>query len=82
MKKNSTIHTMVLFVMLTMGILALWYARGQNLVQTGIGITMSLAYVAWGLIHHKLKGDLHRNVVVEYVLVGLIAIILLVTLSI
>ena len=68
--------------MLITGILALWYARGQTMVQTGIGISMSLAYVAWGLIHHKLKGDLHRNVVIEYVLVGLIAVILLVTLSI
>lgn len=82
MKKNNAIHTIVLFAMLITGILALWYARGQNMVQTGIGICMSLAYVAWGLIHHTLKGDLHRNVVVEYVLVGLIAIILLVTLSI
>lgn len=82
MKKTHVLHTVVLFAFLLIGMLAFWYARGQTMVQIGIGIAISLAYVIWGLIHHRIKGDLHRNVVIEYVLVGLIAIILLITLAV
>lgn len=82
MKQTHLFHNLVLGALLLLGILAFWYTKGQTMVQLGIGILISLGYVAWGIIHHKLKGDLHRNVVIEYILVGFIAIILLITLAV
>lgn len=52
-------------------------ARGNTGLQLMIGVVTSIAYVAWGIIHHAMQGDLHRKVVIEYVFIGGIAIILL-----
>lgn len=82
MKKYSWLHTLVLFVILIGGSLTFWFGQGNVPLQLAIGITTAAAYVAWGIIHHALIGDLHRKVVIEYVLVGLIAVVLLITLAV
>ena len=82
MKKTNLLHGFILIALLASGVLAFWYAKGQTMVQLIIGILISIGYMAWGIIHHTLKGDLHRKVVIEYILVGLIAIILLITLAV
>jgi hypothetical protein len=81
MKKGELLHTIVLFTILLGGIFTFWFAKGNTSLQLAIGTVTTMAYVAWGIIHHSLKGDLHRKVVIEYVLVGLIAIVLLTTLA-
>ncbi len=58
-----------------------WYARGQTQIQIIVGVITAIGYVGWGVIYHLLKGDLHARVVIEYVLVGFIAIVLLLTLA-
>lgn len=80
-KYQQIIHGLVLLLILTGGALTFWYAAGNTKLQLVAGIVTSAAYVAWGIIHHMLRGDLHRNVVVEYVLIGLIAVVLLLTLA-
>ena len=82
MKREELIHQGVLVAMLIGSIAAFWFARGNVGYQLAIGIVTAVAYVLWGIIHHLLKKDLHRNIVIEYVLIGVIAIILLVTLMI
>lgn len=52
-------------------------AHGNTGLQLMIGVVTSVAYIAWGMIHHAMQGDLHRKVVIEYIFVGSIAIILL-----
>jgi len=81
MKHNRWIHTAVLFFILFGGAITFWYTTGDIALQLITGIVTSIAYVAWGIIHHALEGDLHRNVVIEYMLVGAIAIVLLLTLA-
>lgn len=75
------IHDIVLVSILLLGSFAFWNLQGNTNAQLTIGIVTSIAYVAWGIIHHMIQGDLHRNVVIEYVLIGLIAIVLLLTLA-
>jgi hypothetical protein len=82
MKQTNVLHTLVLFCILIGGTLTFWSARGNINLQLIIGSITAAAYVAWGIIHHALSGDLHSRVVIEYVLVGLIAIVLLVTLAV
>ncbi len=75
--KTHLFHFFVLVVILVAGIGMFLLAKGNNALELMIGIVTSIAYVAWGIIHHIMQGDLHRKVVIEYVFIGGIAITLL-----
>lgn len=72
-------HFGILMVILGVGIAAFASFAGNRGAQLGIGILTTVAYVAWGTIHHAVEGDLYPKVVVEYILIATIAIILLLT---
>lgn len=78
MMKTSTLHFVVLAVILAGGVVSFTTLAGDVAAQQWIGIATSVAYVAWGILHHAIEGDLHPKVVVEYVLVGAVAILILV----
>jgi hypothetical protein len=75
--KTQFVHLGVLFFMLLVGGGTFWYLNGSPGLQLFVGIATSLAYILWGIIHHAIKEDLHKKVVVEYILIGCIAIIVL-----
>ncbi|MBI3342968.1 hypothetical protein HY032_02335 [Candidatus Gottesmanbacteria bacterium] len=75
--KAHTLHFIVLLLILSAGVGMFFSAQGSIGLQLTIGIVTSVAYVAWGMIHHTMQGDLHRKVVIEYVFIGGIAITLL-----
>lgn len=77
--KQSVIHFIVLIVILFFGVLTFLCVRPNTSMQLLVGIITSVAYVLWGLIHHAVRKDLHRKIVIEYLLIGAIAIVLLVT---
>jgi hypothetical protein len=81
MKKRwiPMVNFIALAVILSSTVLLFWGNRGNTSMQILIGILLSLLYVTWGIIHHAMKGDLHPKVVVEYLLVGAIAITLIIT---
>ncbi len=73
------VNLLVLVAILGLGIGTFVYARSDRSLQLAVGIVTAVAYVLWGLLHHSLKGDLYPKVVVEYVLIGVISILLLTT---
>ncbi len=75
--KTHIFHFLVLVIIIASGIGMFLLAKGNNALQLMIGVVTSVAYIAWGIIHHCLQGDLHRKVVIEYVFIGGIAITLL-----
>lgn len=75
------LHSVVLFVILGGGTAMFYYTSGNQTMQLASGIATSVCYVLWGVTHHALIGDLHRKIVVEYLLIGAIAIVLLATLA-
>lgn len=75
--KAHVLHFIVLLLILTGGTAMFLGTQGNTGLQLMIGVVTSAAYVAWGIIHHAMLGDLHRKVVIEYVFIGGIAIILL-----
>jgi hypothetical protein len=77
--KQTVIHFLVLIAILCAGILTFIVVRPNTTLQLFVGIITAVAYVLWGLIHHAVQKDLHQKVVVEYLLIGAIAIVLLVT---
>lgn len=79
MKVNHISHFIVLLAVLAGGVGVFFYVRPNTTLQLLTGIITAVSYVAWGLIHHAIERDLHQKVVVEYILIGAIAIVLLVT---
>lgn len=80
MKKAHVVHYLVLAFILLGGVVAFFWAAPNSSVQFIIGVVTSVAYVLWGFIHHAIQKDLHKRIVIEYILIGAIAIILLATL--
>jgi hypothetical protein len=77
--KQSVTHLLILIAILAVGVFAFMYVAPNTTIQLVIGIVTAVAYVLWGLIHHAINRDLHQKIVVEYLLIGAIAIVLLVT---
>lgn len=75
--KGHILHFIVLLLILAGGTGMFFMAHGNTGLQLMIGVVTSVAYIAWGMIHHAMQGDLHRKVVIEYIFVGSIAIVLL-----
>lgn len=82
MKQQDLLNTVILLCILGGGLFTFWTAAGNIHLQLIIGGITTAAYVTWGIVHHILSGDFHRKVVIEYVLVGLIALVLLATLAV
>ena len=77
--KQSIVHFLVLIAILTIGVLTFISVRPNTSMQLLVGVITAVTYVIWGLIHHATQKDLHQKIVVEYLLVGAIAIVVLVT---
>ena len=79
MKRSQLIDYLVLASILAIGVWVFYSVRTRVAYELFTGIGTSVAYVLWGIIHHARQGDLHPKIVVEYMLIGAIAIVLLVT---
>jgi hypothetical protein len=77
--KQTVIHFIVLIAILSAGVLTFIAVHPNTTLQLLVGIITAVVYVLWGIIHHAIKKDLHQKIVVEYLLIGAIAIVLLVT---
>lgn len=75
--KSGVMHFTVLVAIIAIGIIAFVSVRGNAGLQFFIGLATAIAYVVWGIIHHSIEGDLHKKIVVEYVLIAAIAVLLL-----
>jgi hypothetical protein len=81
MRSQRLVHFLVLIVMLTLGVGVFYYVAPNRTLQMASGIATSVGYMLWGIIHHHMEGDLAWRLVIEYVLIGTIAIVLLLTMS-
>lgn len=81
MKKESIFHATILSIILISGVVMFYLTRGNTTTQMFVGFCTTIAYILWGIIHHMMVGNLHRKVVIEYILVGAIALVLMLTLS-
>lgn len=81
MKKEFVIHGSILCIILGSGVYMFYLTRGNIQTQMIVGLSTTLAYICWGIIHHMMVGNLHRKIVIEYMLIGVIALILMLTLS-
>ncbi len=75
--KTHIFHYLILASILFGGVFTFIFLAGNRNAQIAIGVITSLSYVAWGIIHHAIDKDFHLKVMIEYTLIGLVAIILL-----
>lgn len=75
--KSSWFHFLILIIILVLGTATFFMVRGNPTAQLVTGIIVSVAYIIWGVLHHAIDGDLHLKIVIEYILVGTIAILFL-----
>ena len=76
-KHFHIIHYLVLVVILGLAVVFFFLAAGNHQYQFKIAIFTSTLYFLWGVIHHRLEGDLHPKIMVEYLLIAFLAVILL-----
>lgn len=75
-------HYLALAAILSVGLGLFLIFNYNRSVQIGVILTLSAAYVSWGIIHHSLKKELHLRIVVEYLSVAILASILVIFLLI
>lgn len=75
--KSHFIHLLILAAILGIGGYAFFSIQGNQAMQLVVGSLTTITYVGWGILHHALQRDLHRRVVIEYVLIGALAELLL-----
>lgn len=71
---KHTGHYISLILILSLGILGLSLAYPDRKMQTEIVILTALAYVAWGVFHHRVNHSLRSKIVIEYVLIAALGI--------
>ncbi len=81
MKHAQRIHFLILVVLLLGGVATFFSVTGDRTLQVITGVLTATAYVTWGIMHHSLQGDLHPRVVVEYILIGAMAVVAIVTIA-
>ena len=74
---KQILYFFVLFLILSLGFVGFISNTGNSSAQFGIGVIIAALYVLWGIAYHSYRGDLHVKVVIEYTLIGIIAIVLL-----
>ncbi len=79
MKRHVMLHYIVLVLILMGGVISFFMVKENPFLQLMIGIVTSVSYVLWGIIHHYMDHSLHKKIVIEYLLIGAIAIVLLST---
>lgn len=70
-------HLSTLAFILMGGAVAYFYVQGYPNLQLLIGFVTAIAYVAWGIMHHVIQKDLHPKIVIEYIAIGLTAVLLI-----
>lgn len=73
----SFFQYLVLFTILTGGVISFLYVRPYTGLQLLVSVITAASYILWGIIYHLGKKDLHAKIVIEYVLIGVIAVAML-----
>lgn len=74
--RTHLVHYTTILGIILLGIALLILFSANRGIQLVILITISLLYLAYGILHHSLEHDLTLKIVVEYVLVAVLAIVL------
>jgi len=63
-------HYFILFGLLFAGILAFILFSYDRSFQMIVAISVAVAYIIWGIVHHSIHRDLYFSVVLEYIAIA------------
>lgn len=69
-------HYVVLLVLMVTGLIIASVTGEDTVFHTIVLISIAVAYFIWGIIHSALEGELHSEIVLEYLLFGLLGLAL------
>jgi len=58
------------------GLFAIVYFAYDKYLQMLVVSAMALFYVVWAVLHHQLHHDLQRKIVIEYILIGILGVLI------
>jgi hypothetical protein len=80
--KTHPVAYIILVTLLTLFVVAFLAAWPNHALQRMVAVGMGATYMIWGLLTHLKTSHVTRRVVVEYVVVGLLASLLLVLVTV
>ena len=69
-------HYAILLILMVVGLIIASVTDKSTVFHTLILIGIAAAYFLWGLIHSALEGELHSEIILEYLLFGLLGLAL------
>lgn len=73
---HHPLHYFTLLCILLVGLWGLFWFDYNPAIQLGIVISLGVAYVVWGIVHHLYHRDLHLKIILEYVLMATLAVLI------
>lgn len=75
-------HYLSLFGILLAGFAGLILFSYDKNFQMSIALATGGAYVAWGIVHHAVHGDLYLETVIEYIAIAILGMVIIFSLVI
>ena len=69
-------HYAVLLILMVTGLIIVSVTGKSTVIHTIILISIAAAYFIWGIIHSALEDELHSEIILEYLLFGLLGLAL------
>lgn len=69
---HHPLHYFSLLCVFVLGLWGLFWFNYNPILQVLIVVSLGVAYVVWGIIHHWQHGDLHVKIVFEYILMAVL----------
>jgi hypothetical protein len=69
---------LLLCLILSLGLISLIYFNGNPVQQRFATAITAVAYVIWGIYHHKKEGSISQKVAFEYLIYGLLGSVLII----
>lgn len=71
--KGHLLHYLILFLILGLGFWGFWSFSYRPNLQRIIIASIVISYFLWGVIHHKLEGNLTYKIAIEYLSLAALA---------
>ena len=69
-------HYAVLLILMVTGLITASLTGKDTVFHTIVLVSIAVTYFIWGIIHSALEGELHSEVIMEYLLFGLLGLAL------
>ena len=79
MKFKDFPHYIPLIGILTAGVLAFWFFSYDQQFQIGVAISVAVAHITWGIVHHAIHKDLSLAIILEYLAISALGAVVLIS---